>query len=102
MGKTMITRQQYMNGECTHDEYYSDVLSDLNFQPLSDKEKERYRAALKKDKHLNTIPLASWDGMAALRREIITNALKARGDFWSLAGGVCVMKQFVKNQCNET
>ena len=48
--------------------------------------------ALAQDENLNTIgPVQRWDGF--VRPWEASPALKARGDFWSLAGGVCIAKE---------
>ena len=90
----MHTRQDYLDGKCTHREYYA------QFVTLAIKEavvrrwgKEQITGAFKADEHLNSIPLASWDDFVLRRRQEIENQIRLAGDFWSLAGGVCVAKE---------
>ena len=48
--------------------------------------------ALAQDRNLNTIaPVQRWDGL--VNAWDASAALKARGDFWSLASGVCIAKE---------
>ncbi len=59
------TRQQRMNNEVTHAEYYVSLAEELgvNFEntPIMTKVK---KALADGDKHLNSIPLAWWDTQA--------------------------------------
>ena len=50
------------------------------------------REALEADPHLNGIPLGSWDMLTGCTKTQ-QGALKAAGDSWSLAGGVCILKE---------
>lgn len=89
----MFTRQQYMNGLVTFDEYYGQfvtakikkiVLNHFNLKLI----KKAYAA----DKHFNNIPLSKWDNIS---HEISVD-YKAAGDLESLAGNVCVLKAAAK------
>ena len=40
----------------------------------------------------NDVPIQVWDAHAALYQRQIDRALRARGDFWSMAGGLCTLK----------
>lgn len=91
----MKIRSDYMNGKCTHAEYYSDIVDaiggpskvDLPFSIA------RIKAALAAgDEHLNTLPLSMWDGRVSGLHGA-SAALKKRGDFLSLGTGVCILKQ---------
>lgn len=92
----MITRDQYMNGSATHSEYYSDLVREIEASdglfdlPCS---VDRVAEAFKKDPHLNTIPLRHWDQFATIQSGRMVAALKARGDSYTLAGGVCILKE---------
>jgi len=94
----MRTRSDYMNDRCTHREYYADVAAAAGVEFPPDHELVmRSRAALQAgDEHLNTIPLKTWDAWADTQRASMSRALKERGDFWSLAAGVCVAKEAAK------
>ncbi len=86
----MITRTEYLNGQATFLAYYLDVASAAGIQNL-----ERTLAAkvdASNGPPFNDIPIQVWDGHAQLYRGRIAAALKARGDFWSWAGGLCTLK----------
>jgi len=91
----MVTRDQYMNGDATHQEYYRDLVQEIESSgrlelPCS---VDRVAEAFKKDPHLNTIPLRYWDDFVGFQSERMVAPLKARGDSFSLAGGVCILKE---------
>ena len=86
----MVTRNQYLNGECTDRQYYGQfvnagtkarVLSGIGL------------AALKKstDPHFNDIPLNKWDNLVP-HCPCSAGFAKA-GDYYTLAGGVCLLKE---------
>ena len=89
----MITRQQYMSGEATHRQYYLEVAIAAGVK-LDKIYLDHVRRCLPWDEHLNNIPLNTWDVLALGYRGSISRELKARGDFWSDAGGVCTMKAY--------
>lgn len=96
---TYPQRTEYMNGEITHEIYYQSIADTAGIDWRTCSEIGRIRQALSNgDQHLNTIPLAWWDYKASdpiiiarLRR-----AMKLHGDFYSLTGAVCVLKQAAK------
>ena len=86
----MYTRKQYLNKECTHRQYYGQfvnagtkarVLSGIGL------------AELKKsnDPYFNDIPLYKWDGLVA-NCPGSADFSKA-GDYYTLAGGVFLLKE---------
>jgi hypothetical protein len=90
----MKTREQYLNKECTHSEYYA--------QFVNKSVKERVESRIGKaailtstNEHFNDIPLAKWDNiysMHSLHFEM-ANKLKEVGDYPTLAGLVCITKE---------
>ena len=95
-----MTRKDYMDGRVTHAEYYTSVAKAAGVSFADSQMLPKVRDALEKgDEHLNTISLTTWDAMALFPtcRANISRALKAHEDFWSLAGGVCTLKQAAKN-----
>jgi hypothetical protein len=54
------------------------------------------RAARSKDPHFNDIPLQLWDDYALSMRSDLARALRAHEDGFSVAGGVCIVKEAVK------
>lgn len=96
--QTKITRAAYMNLEITHEEFYDAVAARLNSRYLfSEQLMKRVKAALASgDVHLNSIPLSEWDAIADRVKMTVSAVLKEHGDSWSLAGGICTVKQAAK------
>ena len=88
-------RADYMNGIVTFSEFYGSVAKAAGVSLKGNpKLIARVKAALANgDEHLNTIPLSEWDILAAGAAPQIAASLKLHGDSYSLAGGVCVMKE---------
>lgn len=88
----MKTRQQYLNKEVTHREYYS--------QFVTESVKNRLKKTLKisslesgKDKHFNNIPLFFWDHFMPVVPSEISKKLQECGDYCTLSGVVCILKE---------
>lgn len=85
----MFTRSQYLNKECTHDEYYGQLVTELTVHQVN-----RFigsdRIKNSKDPHFNDIPLSEWDRVGAL----VNRPLKLRdlGDYATISSGVCIAK----------
>ena len=87
----MFTRKQYMNDECSHREYYAQLVSDhIRDSVLRRFGLERIRNSLKEDQHLNNIPLHLWDSLADC---VSFSKYEELGDFETLAGCVCALKE---------
>lgn len=89
------TRQDYMQARCTFAEYYSAVAKTAGVR-FSAKDRIVQDAARSSDPHYNDIPLRRWDAIAA-SIPALGAAFQSHGDFYSLAGAVCVAKQAVRN-----
>lgn len=91
------TRQDYMNGDVTHEQYYNAIVETAGIEiPPNVSFISRCADALAKgDEHLNSIPLREWDERAA-NQPGLARALRAHGDTPTLAGFVCVVKQAAK------
>ena len=89
----MFTRQQYLNRECTHREYYAqfvdkqlkrDMTKFVSYELILSSEKENF----------NDIPLRRWDAawsvVSTLRNK---EKMKTVGDFLTPAGIVCILKE---------
>ena len=86
----MKTRQQYLNNECSHREYYAQFVDDnVKKSVLSVISKKRLLQL--KDEHLNDLALATWDRIGLSYSTV--NKLKAAGDGYTLAMAVCVNKE---------
>ena len=46
-----------------------------------------------KDPHFNDIPLKRWDALVSRLPSTVPTEMKRLGDFLTLAGGVCVLKE---------
>ncbi len=88
----MLTREEYLNGECTHEEYYEEIAKEAGISYDNSPELSRIKHKLSTDPHLNNIPLSIWDTRGIRTEAAIHKALKKRGDGWSLAESVCVHK----------
>jgi len=88
----MYTRKDYINGLCTHEQYYSQFVNDGVLRVVAQEIGiERIKEAYKTDKHLNNISLYVWD-----RVGLCINPEKKfleLGDSKSLAGLVCIVKE---------
>lgn len=85
------SRKDYMEGRCTHREYYGSLVEELGIRFTKEKDIERFRRSI--DLHFNDIPLRWWDALASRRPAGSTAAFKARGDFVTTAGLVCLYKE---------
>ena len=87
----MHTRKEYMSGDCTHQEFYE--------QMVTDKIKEGVRKSIglpnimkSTCEHFNDIPLSFWDTLGWSLSDSIDSQIKTASDHPSLAGRVCVVK----------
>lgn len=98
----MITRQDYLNKKATHREFYAQfVTPELKKQVLQSIGIEKLKSAAN-DEHLNSIPLSFWDSMAGYARtDFIVNKMKECGDFLTLAGCVCILKEAARQVIEE-
>lgn len=95
-----MTRQQYMNKEVTHDQYYASLAEAAGIT-VPDSIVEATRNALKQgDEHLNSIPLHTWDMLGGndINNFKLRAELKQRGDFYSMSCGVCMRKALAKQK----
>lgn len=91
-----FTRQDYLDGKCTHREYYSQfVTNGIKNSVLSSFGDELFSS---KDEHFNDIKLTRWDMLAnyAVRGNGVSEKMKERGDYLTLAGSVCILKEAAK------
>jgi hypothetical protein len=95
----MITRRDYMAKRVTFAAFYRAVNATARLRLDNAGILDRVRAALANgDDHLNSIPLPIWDSIAATYRAELARALRAHGDFYSLAIAVCCLKQCAIDQ----
>jgi len=87
----MHTRKDYLNENCTHEQYYDQfVTNDVKNLVLNHFGCEKLKKSYLKDKNLNNIPLQLWDNLAFSLN--FDNKFKEFGDFPSLAGKICILK----------
>lgn len=87
-----FTREEYLNGACTHREYYSQYVTGEQRTIV------KYaigidRLKASKDEHLNDIPLTLWDRIAERGIGVLGVPMKKNGDYLTLAGQVCILKE---------
>ena len=95
----MKTRKQYLNRECSHEEFYSQFVTE------SIKEAVGARVGIdrikqSKDHHLNDIPLIVWDRLTFIKGMIDRDLWRRAREHanpktypWSLSDQVCIAKQ---------
>ncbi len=92
------TRDDYMQGRCTHAAFYRAVNKTAGLVISDTALLQRVSKCLAEgDEHLNRIPLSFWDGMGPALSGNLRRALKEHGDFWSMAGSVCCLKQAARD-----
>lgn len=91
----MYTRQQYMDKQVSHDEYYKTLADAAGIGNFDDAFLDRVRKCIEQgDEHLNNIALSKWDNMCIMDRHnaALRDELKRRNDQLSLSTGVCMRK----------
>ncbi len=85
----MFTRQDYLDKKCNHRQYYAQFVDAALIAAVLNRIGKELKSST--DDNLNDIPLARWDGMA---RSIRPGAsLNKAGDYPTLAGQVCILKE---------
>lgn len=89
----MITRKQYLAGEFSHLEYYSQfVTNSVKARVLRFISKKDIQNST--DEHMNDIPLNQWDCIGIT--STTGDQMRECGDYPTLAGSVCIHKQAAK------
>ena len=87
------TRIQRLNNACTHEQYFNQFVTPEVLSTVANRfSKASLIKAIEADHHLNNIPLSKWDSVAFIIRPHVSHLLKDAGDFYTLAGGVCIAK----------
>lgn len=89
----MFTRAQYMNRECSHQEYYGQFVT-LNVLRLVENHIGRDRILTSSDPHFNDIPLYQWDKLCSPILSMVGHRIRAVNNqsFVWLADAVCIAK----------
>jgi len=90
----MFSRQDYLNGRCTHREYYAQFVTDYVKMVVRDKIGID-RIMQSKDDRFSDIPMKEWDRLSLLFRKHVDYVSKEVGSKmgWSLGIGVCMLKE---------
>ena len=87
----MKTRKEYLDGKCTHEEYYGQFVSRVTkYRVLAHIRMDKLKKS--KDEHLNDIPLRIWDN-ASNNFPHVSTKMEECGDYLTLAGCVCIIKE---------
>ena len=83
-----FTRAQYLNNECTHEQYYTQFVTPHIISVVKDNIGINIiKKALQENENLNSIPLTRWDAVSmAIRNSATADALRNAGDYPTLAG----------------
>jgi hypothetical protein len=82
----MFTRKDYLNNTCSHSEYYRQFITDNTIKIVKQYLFKEIKKS--KDKHFNDIPLKIWDTIP-----LCCKSLTPCGDYLTLAGKVCILKE---------
>lgn len=98
----MFTRQDYLNRICTHQQYFAQFVTDSIKNHVAETITIK-RLLLSHDPYLNDIPLKKWDVMTGvfMYNKELKEQLQERGDFLTLANGVCILKEAARQVINE-
>ena len=80
-----------MNRECTHQQYYAQLVNNRVINIVSKLSKKQLIEG--KDQHFNNIPLQYWDKMLTPVPFEIANKMRELGDYPTPAGVVCILKE---------
>lgn len=86
------TRQQYMDSECTHREYYAQFVTPY-IKARVEQGIGYKRIQKSSDANLNDIPLAQWDKLSQGMEPFLRASLRGANDGYSMAGAVCIFKE---------
>lgn len=91
-----MNRKEYMEQSGSsfevHRTYYAQMVTPAVLRIVRESSvMDRVRASA--DINLNSIPLWRWDIVASFVRAHVEPKLRELGDCWSLAGGVCIVKE---------
>ena len=94
----MKTRDQYMNKECTHQDYYLQFATPALRSTVIDRIGLQ-RIVESTDPHFNDIPWRQWYNLLPFVKSM-AKSLKPAGDYLTLAGAVCICKAIAEDVRN--
>lgn len=99
---THFTREKYMSQEITHAQFFGHIAKMCGLGPFDEKFINRVKIALKNgDIHLNSIPLVEWDTKTFHFSQRTKAIISAFDNGYSLAGGVCMLKEKARLQAEQ-
>ena len=87
----MYTRNDYLDGKCTHREYYAQFVTEEVRQRVTQRI-GKSRIVASEDEHFNDISLVHWDRVGPFW-SAIHERVKEAGDYMTMAGIVCIAKE---------
>lgn len=94
----MFTRKQYLDDQCSHREYYAQLVDERTIATVvATIGADELRAST--DPHFNDIPLRRWDVLAAILPNVLAVRFVDLGDYATLGGLVCVAKEAARQFC---
>ena len=95
----MFTRKDYLDGKCTHSEYYTQYVENTNAKDLvlTFWDEKTLFEAYKKDKYLNSLPIKDWDDLANRLTIGPWLTFSELGDMNTLSSRVCVLKEAARH-----
>jgi len=91
----MITRDDYISGKASHSEYYTQFVKKSHFDALAFLRDMIMKST---NPHFNDIPLRLWDCIIATYP---TEKMKECGDYLTIAGKVCILKEAARQMKEE-
>ena len=89
----MFTREDYLNKKCTHDEYYSQYVTEGTIYIVENYfGRDKLIEAFAEDEHFNSIPLHRWDSLTQFVAGAFITKMKELGESNSLSALVCIIK----------
>jgi len=116
----MITRKDYMNNDhpATHSDYYRDVIKGAGLKPNFDAATLRMLrteydggnihfnsldSSMVDAQHKHELTLRAWDARAfQVAAGSVHRALKERGDYLTMAGQTCIIKELARIALEES
>jgi hypothetical protein len=96
----MYTRKDYLDGKCTHRQYYAQFVNTevkrLVRRRWTVERLQKYFAEPERHK----IPLYKWDALGLPLSAV--HALEQAGDYYTLAGQVCILKEAARQIVEES
>jgi len=91
----MMTRKEYLDAEDqrkAHRQYYGQFVTEQHKSLVLNRIADIQKLKASKDSSFNDIPLVLWDRIAA-QSICPSERMRSVGDFPTLSGGVCILKE---------